>query len=114
MPTLVIDGLTVPIRAGRIPKRLEDTAVYRRRWLGDMDMEVLGPGGRVAEWTPTTKRITRAEADALEAIVNQPGTHTITGDAAGTTLVAYTRPISRAEPLYDQVEVTIGVRAVAP
>jgi hypothetical protein len=82
--TLVIDGTTVNVRAGAIPKLREDTATYRRRWgSGEMDMEVRGAFGRVRSWEPTTKPMTQAESDTLKAIIEAVGTRTVTGDTAG-------------------------------
>lgn len=91
MPALQVGSITFPVAAGRIPKRYEDTATYRRRWDGTLDMEARGPFGRVRVWSPTSIPMTTTNAANLIADLLDAGTVEVSGDSVGSTQTCYVR-----------------------
>lgn len=83
MPALVFGSTTFPAAAGAVPVAYEDTATYRRRADGSLDVETRGPG-RVRVWSPSSVWLSVTLADALRTALLAEGTTELSGDEVGS------------------------------
>lgn len=97
MASLTIDGSTVSVAAGGLIRQKEDTATYRRRFTGAMDVETRSDFGRVRVWRVRTVPMARASATTLATALLASGTRTVAGDLASPSATCYVRNLSRED-----------------
>ena len=97
MPALMIGSTLFRVAAGAIPCSYEDTATYRRRSSGKMEVEDRGVG-RARVWTPESIPLSRSDADSLEPVLLAAGTVEVSGDVPGSpNQTCYVRAIRRRD-----------------
>lgn len=89
MPALQIGATVIPIAPDGFDQDLEDNVDRARADDGTMRVTVLGPSKR--SWPFRTPPLTRANADAIDAVIQTATVQSCSGDILGATINCFSR-----------------------
>jgi hypothetical protein len=85
MASLFVDSVLVPVEAGNVTRRREDTVTHRRRFSGVIDVEQRASTfGRVRVWRVATPFMERADVLVIQETLLADGTRSVSGELVGS------------------------------